>query len=299
MDIYKRPIKTDPTKSFLLNTRARTTKKIQSVIVTSFCEFTFGTRDISAAPWHELTKKQLLEFTESKIEHLKFNTVNNYLGILQGFAKECAQCGVIDLLTYHQIRDVKKYKGTAPDTGRALNLKEINKVKRHFSKAKAPRDLRNYAIFALALGSGLRRAEISSLNIESIKNRQLHIVGKGNKARVVYLGDFAYLAVKAWRSQLPRKRGALFVHVFGESIKEDRLKIKGIHYVIGEIQAACNLKELTTHDLRRTFATSLLYANNDVFVVQDLLGHSDPMTTKRYDKRGDKRKVKAIKTLPF
>jgi len=289
-----------PVESFLLNTKAKSTTNNHRIILKCFCMFIFENDEIYKAKWSILSKKHILKFTEFKIEKLQFNTVNNYLSILQIFAKECFSCGVIDAFHYNLIRDIRKYKGMAPDTGRALNLKEINKVKTYFLKTKSARELRNFAIFSLALGAGLRRAEICTINIEHIKNRQLQVTGKGNKSRIIYLSDFTFNAIREWRRQIPQNKGPLFLHVNrSDSIKKDRLGIKGVHYVINQIQILCRLRSFTTHDLRRTFATTLLYANNDVFVVQDLLGHSDPMTTKRYDKRGDNRKIKAIKSLPF
>ena len=300
MDFTSQKQNTCPVESFLLNTKAKTTKQSHRIILKCFCIFIFDHDDIYEANWNSISKRHILKFIEFKIENLKFNTVNNYLSVLQVFARECFNCGVIDSFTYNLIRDIRKYRGVAPDTGRALNLKEINKVKRYFFKSNSARELRNFAIFSLALGAGLRRAEISTINIEHIKSRELQVTGKGNKSRNVYLCDFTFNAITAWKKQLSNKRGALFVHVNrSDCIKQERLGIKGVHYVINEIQILCGLREFTTHDLRRTFATSLLYSNNDIFVIQDLLGHSDPMTTKRYDKRGESRKVKAIKSLPF
>jgi integrase len=207
---------------------------------------------------------------------------------------------IIDSITYSSIKSIKKYRGSPIDSGRALSLSEIKKVKEHFSKARNGRELRNYAIFALSVGCGLRRAEISSVNIEHINGRKIQVKGKGNKSRVTYLSNFTFEAITAWKNQLSQKKGALFVHITkGDRIKLERLGIKGIHHAIKSIQETCKLKSFTTHDLRRTFATTLLYANTDIFTVQDLLGHSDPMTTKRYDKRGEQGKIKAINSLPF
>lgn len=286
--------------NFLLNTKAKTTKSIQRLKLKCFCRFTFENDDIFSADWSKISRESILLFTDYKIETVQFNTVNNYLNVLKVFARECLYSEAISQSTYNSIRDIKKYNGHSVDKGRALHLKEVNKVKSYFSDVKNSIELRNYAIFSLAIGCGLRRAEISSLNIEHINDRKLQVKGKGNKGRTSYLSDFTFNAVMAWRKQLPQKQGALFVHIRnGDNIKKDRLGIKGVHYVIREIQKTCKLSHFTTHDLRRTFATTLLHGNTDIFTVQDLLGHSDPITTKRYDKRDEQGKIMAINSLPF
>jgi len=286
--------------SFLMNTKAKTTQLKEQTKLACFCKFTFGTGDILGADWSKLSKSNILAFISHKIDTVQFSTANNYIMALQSLAAECYNQGAIDSTTYNQIKSIKKYKGIAPDNGRALTTREISKVKLYFSKGRNARELRNFAIFALAVGCGLRRAEISALNIEDIKNKKLQIKGKGNKARNTYLSKFTFDALMAWRKQLPKTKGALFVHVSkGDQIKSERLGVKGIHYVTKSIHVDCKMNSFTTHDLRRTFATTLLHANNDIFTVQDLLGHSDPMTTKRYDKRDEQGKIKAINSLPY
>lgn len=300
MTFSQNPLIKNAVNGFLLNTKAKTTKSIQKLKLRCFCEYMFGNDDLLGVDWTKLDKENVLRFIDHKIETVQFSTANNYITVLKLFARECFYNDVIDSITYHSIKNIKKYKGIPPDKGRALQLNEIRKIKLYFSKARNGRELRNFAIFALGIGCGLRRAEISALNIEHLKGKKLQISGKGNKSRNTYLSKFTLDAIMAWRKQLPQKKGALFVHVTkGDKIKSERLGIKGVHYVIKDIQDKCKLPCFTTHDLRRTFATTLLQANIDIFTVQDLLGHSDPMTTKRYDKRGDYEKIKAIQSLPF
>jgi integrase len=285
---------------YLLNTKAKTTKAVELVRLKCFCRFTFNNDDVFNADWSILSKKTVIEFIEHKKESVQFNVANSYLTVLKLLSHECYNHDVINLKTYDSIRNIKQYKGTAPEKGRALTLKEVNKVKEAFNKPKNARDYRNYAIFSLAVGCGLRRNEISILNIEDIQNKKIHVTGKGSKARIAYLSAFTQKAIDDWVNQLTRKRGALFVHVTkGDKIKTNRLGIKGIHHVIEEIQEKCRIKKFTTHDLRRTFATTLLSADTDIFTVQNLLGHSDPMTTKRYDKRGENKRIRAVNSLPF
>ena len=286
--------------SFLLNTKAKTTKQKEKTKLKCFCRFLFDNDEILSADWGKIDQNSVIRFIEHKLETTLFTTTNNYLSVIKLFAKECFYHNAIDSNTYNSIRDISKYRGTPPDNGRALKLREINKIKNYFSGNLSAREIRNYAIFTLAVSCGLRRAEISAINIENIKGRKLTVIGKGNKARDTYLTKTVLNALSAWRNQLPVKKGALFVHVTrSDKIQADRLGVKGVHYVIQKIQRDCKINQFTTHDLRRTFATTLLQFNNDIFTVQDLLGHSSPTTTKRYDKRGEQGKIKAVNSLPF
>lgn len=290
----------DPVESYLLNMRATTTLELHKLILRKFCEHLFDTDDFRHADWSQLSRANIQRFIHSKLNDIQFNTANNYITILQGFALECLNLQIISFDSYTQIRALKKFRGIPPEAGRALKLNEINKVKNTLSRSTKRIDTRNFAIFSLALGAGLRRAEISRLNIEDLDGNRLIVKGKGNKARTVYLSKFSLGAVKSWLNQFSRKKGALFTQVDrGDFISSERLGIRGIHHVINKIRNDSKLKHFTAHDLRRTFATTLLSLNNDIFTVQNLLGHSDPRTTQTYDKRGEKQKISAVNSLPF
>ena len=147
---------------------------------------------------------------------------------------------------------------------------------------------------------GLRRAELSGLNTDNIKGNSITIKGKGDKTRNGYLSPIAKKSLNQWLKKRGNEKGALFTHILkGDHVKNQRLGVKGIHYIIMDIYKKCKLNAFTTHDLRRTFATTLLYNNVDVFTVQELLGHADPRTTMIYDRRGESEKIKAINSLPF
>jgi integrase len=300
MEINNRTPSNKAINAYLLNTKAKTTKTIDRIKLRCFSKFTFDNDDILSVDWSKLNRNTVLLFIEHKIDTIQFDTANGYLTTIKALAYSCFEHEAITQKAYFLIKAIKPYKGLTADKGRALSLKEVNKVKTHFYNPKNGRDCRNFAIFALAVGCGLRRNEISTLNIEDIKGKKLYVTGKGNKGRITYLSKFTLNAVNDWLNQLTRKKGALFVHITsGDKIKTDRLGIKGIHYVIDSIQKKARTKPFKTHDLRRTFATTLLHANTDIFTVQSLLGHSDPMTTKRYDKRGESGKIKAVNSLPF
>jgi len=133
------------------------------------------------------------------------------------------------------------------------------------------------------------------LNIEHITDNKIIVSGKGNKERVVFLTSFTKKTVQALINKLGRQKGALFVNVKTNK----RITISGIHCAIHRIVKLSKCRHFTTHDLRRTFATTLLDVGADKFAVQHLMGHSSLSTTEIYDRRGEKSMKEAIKLLPF
>ena len=140
---------------------------------------------------------------------------------------------------------------------------------------------------------------LSILKSVALQAWQLNIVGKGNKERTIYLRPFVQAALKSWLAINDNESGALFVRIFSGGKLGNRLGVLSIHRAIERIQSNTDLERFTTHDLRRTFTTTLLDANADKFAVQRLLGHSSLVTTERYDKRGERAAKAAIELLPY
>lgn len=227
-------------------------------------------------------------------------TINLTLCAIKGVAYECWQQELIDIETYMRIKMIKKRKGTRAPVGRILGFDEINKIKRYFSHHRTNRDIRNYAVFTLACGSGLRRRELLLLDVGDITENTVTIHGKGNKSRKVQLSEFVSNAVNAWINTANRKSGPLFSKIDKKDVVQcNRISTMGIGCIIRQIIEECRLEHFTPHDLRRTFATTLFDIGADQLAVKELMGHTSLNTTAIYDRRGEKKKIDAIKLLPF
>ena len=151
---------------------------------------------------------------------------------------------------------------------------------------------RDYAILLLLLKSGLRRAELVALNRGSLTMRDGHHValvehGKGDKTRVVKIRVDVSRAITAYLEDLGEgsDTNPLFVHVIrGDHPTQDRLSDKGIERLVKSVTLE-GVKGLTPHGLRATFATIALEEGAPLQQVQYAMGHSDPRTTERYQKR--------------
>lgn len=144
---------------------------------------------------------------------------------------------------------------------------------------------RDQAMFELMYSSGLRLAELVSLDVDSIDRAaaELEVTGKGRKSRRLPVGAKALEALAAWlrlRRELVggREERALFVTLQGK-----RLGARSVQARLARAGVTRGVHaRLHPHLLRHSFATHLLESSGDLRAVQDLLGHADIATTQVY-----------------
>ncbi len=144
--------------------------------------------------------------------------------------------------------------------------------------------LRDLAIFELIYSCGLRVGELTSLDISAVdlENHQVRVLGKGNKERILPIGQQACRALQNYlieRGQ-PDQQDALFLNQRG-----GRLTARSVQRNLKKRLLQFNLPtDVTPHALRHSFATHLLDAGADLRVIQELLGHASLSTTQKYTK---------------
>lgn len=150
---------------------------------------------------------------------------------------------------------------------------------------ETPLDLRNKAIMETLYASGLRITELIELKTSDIHLREkyINVVGKGNKERLVPIGDMAVVALRNYiekgRPYLSKKPGlTLFYNYQGNPISRQAL----YKYIVKLAQDNGITKEISPHTIRHSFATHLLEGGIDLRIVQELLGHEDISTTQIY-----------------
>ncbi len=150
-----------------------------------------------------------------------------------------------------------------------------------------PLELRDRAMLELLYATGLRVTELVSLTMENLSLRQgvVRVIGKGDKERLVPMGENAVDWIQAFLDQgRPVLLGGKSSDVVFPSKRAKQMtrqtfwhRIK--HYAV---IAAIDTDKLSPHVLRHAFATHLLNYGADLRVVQMLLGHSDLSTTQIY-----------------
>ena len=139
---------------------------------------------------------------------------------------------------------------------------------------------RDAAILELFYSTGLRLAELASLNVDDIDsvNESVRVIGKGSKERLVPIGSHAMAAMQRYRLAATVHEGPLFL-----SKLRKRLSTRSINSVLKRYLALSSIPfNVTPHKLRHSFATHLLDHGADLRSVQALLGHSSLSTTQIY-----------------
>jgi integrase/recombinase XerC len=143
--------------------------------------------------------------------------------------------------------------------------------------------LRDKAMMELMYSCGLRLSELANLNIKSIQpDRQLRVIGKGNKERLLPIGRVALEALSVWLKIRPElassEEPALFV-----SMLKNRIGTRQIAKRMKLWATRQNLEQsVNPHKLRHSFATHVLESSSDLRGVQELLGHANLSTTQVY-----------------
>ena len=151
---------------------------------------------------------------------------------------------------------------------------------------KEPLDERNRAMMELLYSSGLRISELISLTLDMIHLRQQYLVvkGKGDKERMVPIGDYAKQALEKYlgngREKIlnGKRTNLLFFNYKGEMMSRQAF----FKYIKKLAKDNGIEKNISPHTIRHSFATHLLENGTDLIIIQALLGHEDISTTQIY-----------------
>jgi len=149
--------------------------------------------------------------------------------------------------------------------------------------------LRNKAIIEVLYATGIRLDELVSLNVYQVdlKDKVLHIQGKGRKERVVPMGKRAagylkeYLEkIRPWWARRSPKERSLFLNHHGQPLSRD-----SVQAFIRKYRLSAGIKKpVSPHTFRRSCATHMLQQGADIRYIQKLLGHRHLSTTQIYTK---------------
>jgi len=146
-----------------------------------------------------------------------------------------------------------------------------------------PQGLRDKAILEVLFSTGLRVSELVKLDRDQIdlKRREFGVIGKGGRARVVFLSHRAVKWLKRYLASREDSFRPLFIRYAGRG--ERRLTARSIQRIVKKYARKAKLPvAVTPHVMRHSFATDLLMAGADLRSVQEMLGHKNIATTQIY-----------------
>ena len=208
----------------------------------------------------------------------KSTTVSRKMSSLRSFYKFLINKNYIDNNPFVLIKMPKKEK-------KLPRFFYYNELEELFKIPDVSDDLgqRDRAILEILYATGIRVSELINIKIDDINDREIKVLGKGNKERIVMIGDYAkeYLDIylkDGYRSLNVDNSDYIFLNNNGK-----RLTTRGIRYILDKIIEKTTIgKKISPHMLRHSFATHLLNEGCDILSVQQLLGHDSLSATSIY-----------------
>ena len=219
--------------------------------------------------------------------HYASSTINLRLAAVRRLAYEAADAGLLSPDLAAGIRRVKGVKKLGARIGNWLTAEQGRRLLGVFDR-QTLRGVRDYAMVAVLLGCGLRRAELAALTVQDLQQREEHwvfadLIGKGGHVRTVPIPSWIETGLRAWISEAQITAGPIFRAIN----KAGRIAPRGfspkvIWGVVKQACSVCDLAGVAPHDLRRTCARLCHESGGELEQIQFLLGHVSVQTTERY-----------------
>ena len=229
----------------------------------------------------KISSADLIEFIEylQKKDHDEITTVARKLTTIKNYHAYLEKEKIAPINVTLGIKRPKLKKTIA----KTLSMDDINTLLD--INLLTPFDYRNKAMLELVYGTGLRVSELVNLTLNNIDftNCIIRIVGKGNKERIIPLGEYSmyYLNLYMEKRPLLEKNNLcekLFLNNHGKGITR-----QGFFKILKNLLEEKHLNvEASPHTLRHSFATHLLEGGADLKSIQEMLGHSDISTPRMY-----------------
>jgi integrase/recombinase XerC len=236
-------------------------------------------RQVEEIDLAEVTADHIRSYLAELMKTAKRATVQRRLSAIKAFFRY-RETTLAEPSPARSIRSPKNMRGL-PSILQQDEVRRLIEVAPGDSSAAAIRDR---AIFETLYSAGLRVSELVGLNWRDI-DEELGMVmvrsGKGNKDRLVPLGEPALDALLTWRRSMPiawEPNGPVIVNLRG-----GRLTTRSVEIILQRRISAAGLSaNITPHGLRHSFATHMLNNGADLRSIQEMLGHASLATTQRY-----------------
>jgi tyrosine recombinase XerC len=212
------------------------------------------------------------------------STIARKVAALRSFFKYCFKRGHIDKNPAHLLVVPKKDK-SLPKTATVEDIERMMDA----VNTETTRGLQNRAILELFYGTGMRLSELTGLNLTDIdlKQNQVTVKGKGNKQRIIPLGNTVSKVLKDFIKIRPELYGdrtdtdakkALFIAASGQ-----RMYDRAVGLIVEKyFKMTSEVTQKSPHVLRHSFATHMLDNGADIRIIKEFLGHANLAATQVY-----------------
>lgn len=255
-----------------------------------------GLADRTIDCYYEFVNKFIKQYPNLKIENLNMNIIADYIEYLYGtgVSRSSIATYLRHLKVFIRWLEDEEYilkfsdKIRIPKTPKKIvRIYSDDEIRQIFANINFSVDwlrLRNSAIVALMIDSGLRQNEVCQVGLDDLQLRDsfIKVHGKGNKERIVPVGKLSLHYIMSYLKLRPYNNDKLFVTVTGSDLTRNSVKL-----MIRKLSKVLPF-EFSSHKLRHNFATNYCldqyekHGHIDIYKLMVLLGHEDIKTTRRY-----------------
>ncbi|MGM9999630.1 MAG: site-specific tyrosine recombinase/integron integrase [Candidatus Bruticola sp.] len=217
-----------------------------------------------------------------KLEHnYEASSLNRKIACLKSYFRFLKLYGYISDSPMDKFKSVKEGR-VLP---KVLSQEEVGKILAYAHTQSDPggnwKAYRNTAILELFYSTGMRLAELTSLNLSDLNfdDYSIRVTGKGSKQRIVFMNQSTVSSLQAYLAARPNtKDPAVFLNRF-----YSRLSRRGVEILFDKLKEEAGVfKDASPHTMRHSFATHLLEGGADLVTIKELLGHATLSTTQIY-----------------
>ena len=230
--------------------------------------------------------RAMLQEWKAGMEGLAPSSINVRLSAIRKLVEEARRNGMLGVEEAASLTDIPNVRQQGIRLGNWLTREQARELlavpDRSTLKGK-----RDYTLLALLVSCALRRAELATLEVETIQLREgrwvlADLVGKGRRVRTVAVPLWVKHAINAWMTAASIEDGRLLRSV-GKGGRVGRgLSDWAVWDVVQRSAREIGIERFGAHDLRRTCAKLCRKAGGDLEQIKFLLGHSSIQTTERY-----------------
>ncbi|MBO4340422.1 MAG: site-specific tyrosine recombinase XerD [Bacteroidales bacterium] len=259
----------------------RLERRMSPNTVTSYCHDVSDFFEAMGKPVQKVTSSDITAYLgKAGDAGLSKRSTARLLSSLRSFFSWCVEEGQVKVNPCDRVESPKlgKYLPEVLSVDEVTSIIESVDLGTKYGK-------RDRAILEVLYGCGLRVSEVAGVQLSHIHIEEgfVDVIGKGNKQRLVPLGEMAAEAILRYLPQRPEPASQayvdiLFLNRFGKPLS----RISIFNLVKKQAMAAGVNKEISPHTFRHSFATHLIENGADLRIVQEMLGHESILTTEIY-----------------